>query len=54
MTKHIVSALCAALVPCMFWLGGFDFDVRGSTAFGCALLTIGAYLMVVNYPGWDL
>lgn len=28
------------LVPALFWLSGFDFDQRGQTAIGCALLTL--------------
>jgi hypothetical protein len=53
MTKHIVSLLWAALVPLLFWLGGFDFNERGAVAVLCIASTMGAWCFSFMYPGWE-
>lgn len=44
MSRHSKAILCAILsmpvVPSGFWLHGFNFDQRGSTAFLCGYLTL--------------
>lgn len=48
------SATISLLVPGMFWLGGYDFDARGSVAVSCLGLYILFFLIVVACPLWNL
>ena len=36
----MIAVLAALLVPLGYWIGGYDFDVRGAEAFMCYLLSI--------------
>lgn len=57
-TKFIVAIVWAAFAmaatPAIFWLGGYDFNERGSTAVFCAIMSLlmasGGALVACAYP----
>jgi hypothetical protein len=53
MKRVVLSALVGLLVPALFWLGGYDFDQRGSGAVMCAVYTLLVGGMAYMFPGWD-
>lgn len=40
MKPLLIALLPLLLVPFFFWLGGYNFDERGATAFFCGLFTV--------------
>ncbi len=51
--RIIVSSIIAALVPFIFWTGGFNFDERGFAAVYCVLMTLALFGFAYSYPGWE-
>lgn len=39
MKRIVKSIFCAAIIPALFWIAGFDFDERGGLALLCAIAT---------------
>ena len=60
-SKHFVGILLGlfflVFVPFVFWLSGFNFDERGETAAGCALLTailsLGSMVIAFSAPDYS-
>lgn len=50
-SKIIYTILAPALVCFLAWLGGFDFDTRGFSAFYVGIWSIFASLVAWTYPG---
>lgn len=48
--RLITSVAAAAVVPLLFWLGGFDFDQRGDAALACGVMTIGVFILWFSKP----
>lgn len=54
MKRLLATGISAAMVPLMFWLGGFNFDGRGLTMLQCGILTIYVAIFVYWMPGaWE-
>ena len=52
MKKRVAATVAVgALVPTIFWLGGFDFE-RGILFALCAIYAIGLAALIYGYPGW--
>jgi hypothetical protein len=43
---------CAAAIPMLFWLGGFNFDHCGEGAVFCAVLTVFVLIFAATCPYW--
>ena len=51
--KRIIWTIAAALVPCaLAWLGGFDFNVRGSNTAALGLSILLAAVWAWLWPWW--
>lgn len=48
------SVFFLVFVPFIFWLGGYDFDERGSKAVACAVATVASavfsFVAAITYP----
>ena len=53
MKRLATSAVAALLVVLMFWVGGFDLNERGTVAFLCLWLSLGAAAATYLYPEWE-
>jgi hypothetical protein len=52
MKRYFVSTVCAAVVPVMAWLAGYNFDKRGEGAFFTAWIAITVWVLVFVHPHW--
>ena len=46
MKSILIATLVALLVPLGFWIGGYDFDLRGAASVTCYLLSIWAWVFI--------
>ena len=44
--RIIYSLVGGLIVPALFWLGGYNFDVRGQTATYCAIFYMSAVVFI--------
>ena len=52
MKRLLASLLAGAYIPLLFWVGGYDFDVRNLEAAVCMIFATFVTLWVYFYPGW--
>lgn len=48
--RVLSSTLAACVIPMLFWLGGYNFDVHGVDAVVCAVMSIITFISAYTFP----